>query len=105
MKLDAQSRKHIKKALFGLPEKAPGSGSYPMPDRAHAANAKARAAQFASPKERKRIDAKANKILKKKPKQKVRRDSRGDTYKPGAKYDSAGDRIMGNRDSRGDRLR
>jgi hypothetical protein len=31
-------------------------------------------------------------------------DSRGDTYRPGDKTDSAGDRIMGNRDSRGDKL-
>jgi len=34
-----------------------------MPDRAHAANAKARAAQFASPAEKAKIDAKANRIL------------------------------------------
>lgn len=71
-KLSAQSRKQIKKALFGVPSKAPGPGSYPMPDKAHAANAKARAAQFASPEERKRIDARANKILRQKPKQKVK---------------------------------
>ena len=35
-----------------------------MPDKAHARNAKERAAQFASPTERKRIDAKADRILK-----------------------------------------
>jgi hypothetical protein len=34
-----------------------------MPDRAHAANAKARAAQHASPAEKAKIDAKANRIL------------------------------------------
>jgi hypothetical protein len=37
-----------------------------MPDRTHAANAKSRAAQNAPPAERARIDAKANRILKKK---------------------------------------
>lgn len=31
-------------------------------------------------------------------------DSRGDTYRPGDKTDSAGDRITGNRDSRGDTM-
>jgi hypothetical protein len=36
-----------------------------MPDRAHAANAKARAAQFASPAQRAKINAKANAILNK----------------------------------------
>jgi hypothetical protein len=45
------------------------------------------------------------KKVKHKHKKKVRRDSRGDTYTPGGKFDSAGDRIMGKRDSRGDRLK
>lgn len=48
-----------------LPAKAfagPGR-SFPINDRAHAANAKARAAQFASPALKSRIDAKANKVL------------------------------------------
>jgi hypothetical protein len=66
VKLTAEDRKHIKKALFGVPSKAPGPGSYPMPDRAHAANAKSRAAQFASPSERRQINAKANRILRQK---------------------------------------
>jgi hypothetical protein len=37
--------------------------SYPIPDKSHAANAKARAAQHASPALKAKIDAKANKIL------------------------------------------
>ncbi len=51
-----------------LPDKdfaGPGR-SYPVNDAAHARNAKSRAAQNASPALKKRIDAKANKVLKKK---------------------------------------
>lgn len=62
-KLNAAARKKIPKAQFGIPSKAPGPGSYPMPDAAHAKNAKARASQFASPAMKAKIDAKANKIL------------------------------------------
>ena len=62
-KLSTSARKGLPKADFGVPSKAPGSGSYPMPDRAHAQNAKARASQFASPAVKARVDAKANKIL------------------------------------------
>jgi hypothetical protein len=57
--LNAAQRQAIPSSQFGLP----GKRAYPMPDRAHAANAKARAAQFASPAERATIDAKANRIL------------------------------------------
>ena len=71
-KLTAAQRKNVPKSKMGVPSAATKkggavSGSYPMPDRAHAANAKARAAQFASPAQRARINAKANKILGKKP--------------------------------------
>lgn len=62
-KLGYARRKEIPKSEFGVPSKAPGSGSYPMPDRAHAANAKARASQFASPAVKAEVDAKANRIL------------------------------------------
>lgn len=67
-KLTAAARKSIPKSEMGLPGKSTAkggavSGSYPMPDKAHAANAKARAAQFATPAEKKVIDAKANRIL------------------------------------------
>ena len=58
-RLTAATRRSIPSSQFGLPSQR----AYPMPDRAHAANAKARAAQFATPAERKKIDAKANRIL------------------------------------------
>lgn len=63
-KLTAKARKSIPKSEFGLP----GSKKYPMPDRAHAANAKARATQQVnagnlSPSSKAKIDAKANRIL------------------------------------------
>ena len=47
----SKNRAHVSRRKFGLPEKAQtssakkGSGNYPMPDRAHAANAKGRAKQ------------------------------------------------------------
>jgi hypothetical protein len=66
-KLTAKTRKKIPAKEFGEPAKH----AYPMPDKAHAANAKARAAQMVkkgklSKPEEKKIDAKANKILGKK---------------------------------------
>ena len=74
-KLTTKQRNKLPKSAFALP----GKEAYPVtdkagkPDRRHAANAKARATQMekagklsASSKEQ--IDAKANKILKKKPK-------------------------------------
>lgn len=67
MKLTAAKRKKIPKGEFGLP----GEKKYPMPDKAHAANAKARATQMVnkgklSKSSKMKIDAKANKILGKK---------------------------------------
>lgn len=64
-KLKAKTRNSLPKSDFG----EPGSRKYPMPDRAHAANAKARATQQwvkgkLSSSERAKIVAKANKILK-----------------------------------------
>ncbi len=66
-KLTEKARKSIPKKEFGLP----GEKKYPMPDREHAGNAKARASQMEkegklSPSSKAKIDAKANKILKKK---------------------------------------
>ena len=66
-KLTAQAKQQLPKSDFGLP----GSEKYPMPDRRHAANAKARASQQEakgnlSESAKKKIDAKANKILGKK---------------------------------------
>lgn len=63
-KLTAKKRKKIPSSEFGMP----GSRKYPMPDNAHAANAKARATQMVkkgklSPASKEKIDAKANKML------------------------------------------
>ena len=63
-KLSMAQRKALPKSAFAVPSKAPGPGSYPMPDKSHAANAKARAKQFASPATRAKVNAKANKKLK-----------------------------------------
>jgi hypothetical protein len=66
--LTTETRKKIPKKKFGLP----GQKKYPMPDREHAANAKARATQMwetgkLSGSSREKIFAKANSILKRKP--------------------------------------
>lgn len=66
-KLTTKARKAMPKKDFG----EPGKRAYPMPDKAHAANAKARATQEVragklSPNTAKKIDAKANKVLGKK---------------------------------------
>lgn len=75
--LKAKARNALPKSSFGLP----GERKYPMPDRAHAANAKARATQQVaagnlSPSAKARIDAKANRIL-------------GSAGKPSASHDHA----------------
>jgi hypothetical protein len=62
--LKAKSRNKMKDKTFGLPDER----KYPMPDKSHAANAKARASQQLkkgniTPAEKKKIDAKANKKL------------------------------------------
>jgi hypothetical protein len=62
--LKAKARNKLKKSTFGLP----GERKYPMPDKAHAANAKARATQMVnkgklSSSAKAKIDAKANRIL------------------------------------------
>lgn len=63
-KLTAKKRNALKKEQFGLP----GQRKYPMPDKSHAANAKARATQQEkkgnlSLSAKARIDAMANSIL------------------------------------------
>jgi len=62
--LTTAKRKKLPKSEFGMP----GEKKYPMPDKAHAANAKSRASQMAakgklSKSSEEKIDAKANKIL------------------------------------------
>lgn len=63
-KLKAARRNALPKSEFGLP----GSRKYPMPDRSHAANAKARATQMVkrgklSAASAAKIRAKANRVL------------------------------------------
>lgn len=62
-KLTTKARKKLPKSDFAGPDK-----TYPVNDRAHAANAKARASQMVdkgnlSKSAEKKIDAKANKVL------------------------------------------
>jgi len=72
--LSSKKREKLASKDFGLPEKARTpeqkreSGNYPMPDKAHARNAKARASQqheagHLSDDELKRIERKADRIL------------------------------------------
>lgn len=63
-KLTAAKRKKIPKSEFGMP----GEKKYPMPDKNHARNAKARASQMVkkgklSKSSEQKIDSKANKVL------------------------------------------
>lgn len=63
-KLKSAKRNKLPKSDFGMP----GERKYPMPDRSHAANAKARASQMEkkgklSEGAKEKIDSKANKIL------------------------------------------
>lgn len=62
--LTTRQRKRLPKSAFGLP----GERAYPMPDREHAANAKARATQMVrkgklSPAAAAKIRAKADRVL------------------------------------------
>jgi len=63
-KLSASKRAKIPKSEFGMP----GAKKYPMEDKKHAANAKARATQMVkkgklSESSKQKIDVKANKVL------------------------------------------
>lgn len=62
--LTTKKRRSLRDAVFGLPEQR----KYPMPDKSHAVNAKARATQqykrgSLSSAQRSKIIAKANRIL------------------------------------------
>lgn len=64
-RLTARQRQEMPKSDFALPgkgegPKGAGAGSYPIPDKAHARNALARAAQHASPSERATIERKVH---------------------------------------------
>lgn len=61
-RLTAAERRQIPKSRYGVPSKAPGSGSYPMPDRTHAAVAESLAAKNASPKVKAQVDRKAHEL-------------------------------------------
>ena len=63
-KLSSASRNDLPKSKFG----EPGKRAYPMPDKSHAANAKARASEMEnkgklSAGEKAKIDAKADRVL------------------------------------------
>jgi len=63
-KLNAAARNKIPSSKFGLP----GKRAYPVEDKAHAANAKARASEMANKGElsaasKAKIDAKADRVL------------------------------------------
>lgn len=63
-KLKTAKRNKLPKSDFGMP----GERKYPMPDKSHAANAKARASQMVkkgklSEASKEKIDSKANKVL------------------------------------------
>jgi hypothetical protein len=57
-KLTAAARKKLPASAFAGPGR-----SYPVEDKAHARNAKSRAAQFASPALKAKVDAKADRVL------------------------------------------
>lgn len=64
VRITARKRDTLSSSQFGLPEKR----KYPMPDEAHARNAKARASQqeekgHLSEAEKRRIDRKADRVL------------------------------------------
>jgi hypothetical protein len=70
-KLTAAARKKVPASKTGIPSKRTKkggavSGSYPMPDKAHARNALSRVAQHGTPAEKAKVRAKANKMLGKK---------------------------------------
>lgn len=60
-KLTTKARNALPDSAFAGPNR-----SYPVEDKAHAQNAKARASQNAGPKLRAKVDARANKVLGKK---------------------------------------
>lgn len=62
-RLTAAERRALPKSDFAVPSKAPGPGSYPIPDKKHAAVAKGEAAKHASPAVEAKVDRKANKKL------------------------------------------
>jgi len=58
--LTSQQRRNLPKKSFVFPSRAPASGSYPIPDRSHAANALARVSQHGSSSEKAAVRAKVH---------------------------------------------
>lgn len=76
-KLTTTKRNKLKSSTFGMPKER----KYPMPDKAHAQNAKARATQQVkkgnlSAAEKEKIDRKANKILGESANKKTKKESK-----------------------------
>jgi len=81
-RLTAAQRKKIPKSQMGVPSKATKkggavSGSYPMPDKAHARAAKSFVSRYGTPAEKARVNAKADRILGKGKASKGKGSSRG----------------------------
>lgn len=56
-KLDTKQRRALPDSQFAIPEKAPGSGSYPIPDENHARDALSRVSANGSEDEKSRVHA------------------------------------------------
>ena len=54
-RLTYKQRKKLPKSAFVFPNRAPGPGSYPIPDLAHARNALARVAQYGTEYEKRKV--------------------------------------------------
>lgn len=61
-RLTAAERKALPKSDFAVPSKAPGPGSYPIPDAKHAAVAKGYAKRFGSKSTQSAVSKKAKKF-------------------------------------------
>jgi hypothetical protein len=55
--LTSKERARLPRSQFVFPERAPGPGSYPIPDEAHARNALARVSQHGTAEEKRRVRA------------------------------------------------
>lgn len=87
--LTTKDRKDLKKSDFAVPSKKPGSGSYPIPDEAHARDALARVAADGTPEEQAEVRAA---VKKKFPDIKVggsKKSREADTGDPAMSQDNA----------------
>jgi hypothetical protein len=58
-KLTMAQRRALPKSDFAVPSKAPGPGSYPMPDKGHMVAAKSMSSRFGSPADKAAVAKKA----------------------------------------------